>query len=82
MATVTLRGFVNDLHNVVVQAKGNQALKLANGSTINMESYHRQVGQMDGMEQCVKHAREMLGQMEAAAEQEDGLPEMTGTGND
>ena len=75
MAT-TLRGFINDLNQVVQQTKMNQALKLANGSTGNMESYHRQCGQMEGLEQCVKIAREMLGQLEAAAEQGDGLPEM------
>jgi len=81
MAT-TLRSFVNDLSQVVQQTKMNEALKLANGSTGSMESYHRKCGQMEGMEQCVKIAREMLGQMESAQD-DDGLPEMklTGGGN-
>ena len=79
MAT-TLRSFINDLNQVVQQTKVNQALKLANGSTTSLESYHRQCGQMEGMEQCVKVAREMLGQMESAAEQGDGLPEMPNAG--
>lgn len=86
MAT-TLRSFLNDLGTVVQQTKMNEALKLANGSTTSMEAYHRKCGQMEGMEQCVKIAREMLGQMESAAEQDDGLPMMpitapTGDGAD
>ncbi len=74
MAT-TLRSFVNDLNQVVQQTKVSQALKLASGSTGSMESYQRQCGQMEGMEQCVKIAREMLGQIEASVD-ETGLPEM------
>ena len=75
MAT-TLRSFINDLGTVVQQTKMNEAMKLANGSTTTMEMYHRKCGQMEGMEQCVKIAREMLGQMESAVEGGDGLPEM------
>jgi hypothetical protein len=76
MAVVTLRGFVNDLGTVVQQHKVQNALKLANGSTPNMEGYHRTCGRLEGLDECVKIAREMLGQMEAAMEQGDGLPEM------
>jgi len=43
-----------------------------------MEKYHRAVGRMEGMEECVKIAREMLGQMEAAMD-EGNLPEMMPT---
>jgi hypothetical protein len=75
MAT-TLRSFVNDLGQVVQQAKGQQALALASGSTATMEQYNRKVGRMEGMEEVVKLAREMLGQMESAAEAGSGLPEM------
>jgi hypothetical protein len=76
MATTTLRSFLNDLNNVVQQAKVQQAVKLANGACPNMESYHRQCGRSEGMEEVVKLAREMLGQMESAAEESDGLPEL------
>lgn len=80
MAT-TLRSFVNDLGQVVQQARVQQALKLSNGATPNMEQYHRQCGRMEGMEECVKLAREMLGQLESAAEQsEQQLPEMKTAG--
>ena len=72
----TLRSFLNDLGNVVNQTRMNEAMKLANGSTTSMESYHRKCGQLEGMEQCIKMAREMLGQMESAAEREGELPEM------
>lgn len=75
MAT-PIRAFINDLNNVVQQAKGNQALKMANGSIPSMEQYHRACGRLEGMEQCVVMAREMLGQMESAVEDADGLPEM------
>lgn len=75
----TLRGFVNDLNSVIQQTKVQQALKLANGSCVNMESYHRNCGRMEGMEEVVKMAREMLGQMESAVD-DDGLPEMKDTG--
>ena len=71
----TLRGFVNDLANVIEQTKAQHAGKIASGSVPNMEQYHRSVGRIEGMDQAVKTAREMLGQMEA---QVDGsqLPEM------
>ena len=71
----TLRGFINDLNTVVQQTKGQQALKLANGSCPSMESYHRSCGRIEGMEQVVAMAREMLGQMESSVDK-DGLPEM------
>jgi hypothetical protein len=88
MATTTVRSFLNDLGQVVQQTKMNEALKLANGSTTSMEMYHRKCGQMEGMEQAIKIAREMLGQLESASE-DDGLPKMpilgegegAGTGN-
>ena len=77
---VSLRGFINDLNTVVQQHKAQNALKLANGSTPNMESYHRTCGRLEGLDECVKIAREMLGQLEAAQEEGDGLPEMPATG--
>ncbi len=75
MAT-TLRGFLNDFDRVVQQAQVNIALKLAKGSCPNMEEYHRAVGRSEGMELAVKTAREMLGQMEAAIEDDPALREM------
>lgn len=75
MAT-TLRSFLNDLDKVVGQTKMNQALKIANGAIPNMEQYHRSCGRLEGMDQVVAIAREMLGQMESAAEEAEGLPEM------
>jgi len=71
----TLRSFVNDLDKIVQQGKASQAAKIASGSLPNMEQYHRQCGRIEGMEQCVKLARDMLGQMEAAIE-DDPLPTM------
>jgi hypothetical protein len=71
----TLRGFVNDLAQVVEQTKMQHSLKIASGSVPNMEQYHRSVGRIEGMDQVVKTAREMLGQMEAAVDN-DRLPEM------
>lgn len=73
---ITLRGFLNDLGQVVQQTKVNQALSLAKGSVPDMERYHRACGRIEGMEEVVKMAREMLGQMEAAAEDKSGLPTM------
>lgn len=70
-----LRRFVNDLGRVVEQAKYEQAMSIARGAIPNMEQYHRQVGRLEGMDNTVKVARDMLGQMEAAADQEH-LPEM------
>ncbi len=74
MAT-TLRGFINDLEQVVQKTRANQAASLGSGSCPNMEQYHRSCGRMEGMEQTVKIAREMLGQMEASVDKGD-LPEM------
>lgn len=73
--TTTLRGFVNDLTKLVQQAKVNQSLAIASGSCPSMEQYHRKVGRIEGMEEMIKMARDMLGQMESALEN-DGLPEM------
>ncbi len=75
MAT-TLRSFLNDFDRVVQQTQVNIALKLAKGSCPNMEEYHRAVGRSEGMELAVKTAREMLGQMEAALEDDGNLREM------
>jgi hypothetical protein len=77
MAT-TLRSFLKDLNEVVQKTKTNQALSMARGSIPDMERYNRAVGRMEGMEECVKIAREMLGQMEAALDESD-LPEMAPT---
>jgi hypothetical protein len=79
MAT-TLRQFLNDLDRVVQQTQVNMAMKLAKGACPNMEEYNRAVGRSEGMEMAVKTARDMLGQMEAAAEEEGGLPEMPQAG--
>ena len=75
MAT-TLRSFLNDFDRVVQQTQVNIALKLAKGSCPNMEEYHRAVGRSEGMDLAVKTAREMLGQMEAAMEDDGNLREM------
>jgi hypothetical protein len=77
MATLTLRGFVNDMDKIVQQAQGNMALKLSKGQCPNMESYHREVGRIEGMGIAVTTAREMLSQMEAA-EQKGDLQTMDG----
>jgi len=74
MAT-TLRGFINDLEQVVQKARANQAMSLASGSCPSMEQYHRSVGRLEGMEQTVAMAREMLGRMEANIDKGD-LPTM------
>jgi len=73
----TLRGFVNDLDKIVQQTQGNMALKLAKGQCPNMETYHREVGRIEGMGLAVQTARDMLTQMETA-EQKGDLPEMGG----
>jgi len=74
MAT-TLRSFLNDLNQVVQQTMVQSALKLGKGSCPNMEQYHRSCGRIEGMEETVKMAREMLGQLENAQEESD-LPEL------
>lgn len=71
----TLRQFVNDLDKVAQQQSANMAMKLAKGQCPNMEAYHRQVGQIEGMSLTVSLARDMLGQMENALDG-DSLPEM------
>jgi len=75
----TLRGFVNDLSTVAQQYKQQQALKIAGGSIPNMETYHRQCGQIEGMDKLISLAREMLGKMESEVDN-DGLPEMPKVG--
>jgi predicted secreted protein len=76
----TLRSFVNDLNQVIQQTKVQSALKLANGSCPTMESYHRNCGRMEGMEETVKVAREMLGQIESAAQDDGTLGELPPAG--
>ena len=78
---MTIRKFMNNFKQVVDQQKVNMALKLANGSTVNMEQYNRQVGRMEGLDQAVALFKDMVGQMEDA-QRDDDLPEMTGTDND
>ena len=78
---MTLRGFMNNFKQVVDQTKVNMAMKLANGSTVNMAQYNRQVGRMEGLDQAVGLFKDMLGQIEDIEKQEQ-LPEMTGTGDD
>lgn len=75
MAVITLRQFVKDLDANVQRIKIEKAISLARGSIANMESYHRQVGQGEGMEQAVAIARQMLTQL-AEAEEDNTLPEM------
>jgi len=74
MAT-TLRQFVNDLDRVVQQTQVNMSLKLGKGQCGDMKQYNRQVGRIEGMEQAVKSAREMLAQMEEV-DQKGDLPEL------
>ena len=75
MAIITVRKFLNDLGQVVQQTTVNQSVSLANGSCPNMEQYHRRCGRIEGMGEVLKLAREMLGQLESAADN-DPLPEM------
>jgi hypothetical protein len=53
--------------------------KLIKGQCGSLEAYHREVGRCEGLGMAVGTAREMLGQMELAAE-ENELPEMPGAG--
>jgi hypothetical protein len=83
MAIITVRKFLNDLSQVVAQTSVNQSVSLANGSCPNMEQYHRRCGRIEGMGEVLKLAREMLGQLESATDN-DRLPEMpnvTASGN-
>lgn len=72
----THRQFVDAFDKVVQNQTVSMALKLAKGQCGNMESYHRQVGQIEGLNNAASLLRDMLGQVESA-EDENGLPEMT-----
>jgi len=74
---MTLRQFVRNAESVVGQQKGNMAIKLQKGQVPNMETYHRQVGQAEGMDLAIGLMKDMLTQMEDA-ERDADLPEMTG----
>lgn len=76
MRPLTIRAFVRNGEQVVAQTKVNMALKLARGSTTDMSDYNRQVGRIEGMEQCVGLFKDMLNQMEEAERNAD-LPEMS-----
>lgn len=72
---MTLRQFVKNAEQIVAQQKGNMAIKLQKGQTPNMESYHRQVGQAEGMDIAIAALKDMLGQLEDA-ERDSDLPTM------
>lgn len=72
----THRQFVDGFDKIVQNQTVSMALKLAKGQCGNMESYHRQVGQIEGLNNAASLLRDMLGQVESA-EDGDGLPEMT-----
>ena len=74
MAT-QLRAFLNDLDQVIKLTQRNMSDKLIKGQCGSLEAYHREVGRCEGLGMAVGTAREMLGQMELAAD-EGELPEM------
>ena len=72
---MTLRGFVNNFAQVIEQTKVNMAIKLQKGQLASMETYNRDVGRAEGLDNAVALARDMLGQIESAVD-EDDLPEI------
>lgn len=74
---LSLRAFVRNAESVVNQTKVNMALKMQKGQLTSLESYHREVGRAEGMDQCIALMKDMLGQLEEAERNQD-LPEMTG----
>lgn len=75
MRPLTIRSFVKQAEQAVQQTKGNMALKLARGSVGTMENYNREVGRIEGMDQCIGLLKDMMEQLEEAQRQQD-LPEM------
>jgi hypothetical protein len=80
MAT-ELRNFVNNLEQVVNQAKMEQSLSIARGSLPDFNAYCRACGRVQGMETVVGLAKDMLNKMRDM-EEKDQLPEMPKTGTD
>ena len=74
---VTLRGFVKDLQANIQHVNVQSSVKIAKGSLASIEQYHRQCGRIEGMEQAGKLAKDMLTQLEDAADGGSDLPEMT-----
>ena len=78
---MTLNQFVRELNNLVQQAKLDRSLSIAKGAIPDMETYHRQCGRIEGMEQAVAMARDMVNTLRDREDAGD-LPEMPQTGTD
>lgn len=75
----TVRQFIKDFESVITQSATQKRLAISRGSVPNMEAYNRAVGQIEGMENAVATAKEMIRQMREA-EEDNELPEMENTG--
>lgn len=74
---MTLSTFIKELAAVVQQAKLERALSMSKGNLPDMETYHRNVGRLEGLDQAVAMARDMHNTLRDRDNDSD-LPEMTG----
>lgn len=75
---LTLRQFVKEYKNTILQHGGQKALQLGKGQCADFAEYKKGTGYIAGIEAAAELAEQLLRQIEEADEQQD-LPEMTPT---